>query len=50
MFFLEQGYAVEAIDGSDDLCKYASEYTGITVKRMLFQELDEKNKYDGIWA
>ena len=49
-FFIEQGYSVEAVDGSSELCKLASEYTGITVKKMLFQELNEVNKYDGIWA
>ncbi|MCR5102052.1 MAG: class I SAM-dependent methyltransferase [Butyrivibrio sp.] len=48
--FLENGYQVEAIDGSEELCKAASEYTGITVKHMLFQDLKEHNKYDGIWA
>ena len=48
--FLEQGYIVDATDGSLELCKAASEYTGITVKHMLFQELDEKEAYDGIWA
>lgn len=49
-YFLTQGYQVEAIDGSEELCKLASAYTGIEVKHMLFQELDEHNKYDGIWA
>jgi hypothetical protein len=28
----------------------ASEYTGIQVKQMLFQELDAHEKYNGIWA
>lgn len=49
-YFLEQGYKVESIDGSKELCKLASEYTGINVKNMLFQELNEQEKYDGIWA
>lgn len=49
-YFLSQGYQVDAIDGSDELCKLASTYTGIEVKHMLFQDLDEVNKYDGIWA
>lgn len=49
-YFLEQGYVVDAIDGSEELCKLASDYTGIPVKHMLFQDLDEKEKYDGIWA
>ena len=49
-YFLEQGYQVEAIDGSVALCKAASEYTGVTVKHMYFHELNEIEKYDGIWA
>lgn len=49
-YFLSQGFQVEAIDGSEELCKLASEYTGIPVKHMLFQELDAVEQYDGIWA
>ena len=49
-YFLEQGYSVEATDGSLELCKAASDYTGIKVKHMYFHELDECEKYDGIWA
>ena len=49
-YFLSQGYQVEAIDGSEELCKLASEYTGIPVTHMLFQELDVEERYDGIWA
>lgn len=49
-YFLEQGYLVTAIDGSTELCKIASDYTGVAVKQMLFQDLDECEAYDGIWA
>ena len=49
-YFLSQGYTVDAIDGSEEMCKIAAEYTGIPVKQMLFQQLDEREKYDGIWA
>ena len=49
-YFLEHGFAVEATDGSKELCKLASEYTGISVKQMLFDELEAVEKYDGIWA
>lgn len=48
--FLDQGFAVEAIDGSSELCKLASNYTGIKVRCMDFSELNDVNKYDGIWA
>lgn len=49
-FFLEQGYSVDAVDGSKELCKLASRYTEIEVKNMIFQELSEVGRYDGIWA
>ena len=49
-YFLEKGYQVDATDGSEELCKIASDHTGISVKQMLFEELDEVEKYDGIWA
>ena len=49
-YFLEQGYHVEAVDGSVELCRRASQYAGIQVKQMLFEELAVADKYDGIWA
>lgn len=49
-YFISKGYDVDATDGSEELCKIASEYTGIQVKQMLFEELNEAEKYDGIWA
>ncbi len=49
-FFLERGYRVDAADGSEELCRIASEYAGIPVRQMRFQELDDVGVYDGIWA
>ncbi len=49
-YFLESGFDVTATDGSEELCKSASTYTGIQVKHMLFQDLNEADCYDGIWA
>lgn len=49
-YFLEKGYNVTATDGSIEICKKASIFTGISVKKMLFQELKDVNIYDGIWA
>lgn len=48
--FLRQGYQVDATDGSAEMCHAALELTGLPVRQMLFQELNEKEKYDGIWA
>lgn len=41
--FLEKGYHVTATDGSAEICRLASEFTGIEVKHLLFQELGEIN-------
>ncbi len=49
-YFVEHGYKVDAMDGSEELCRYATSYAGIEVKHMLFQELDVEEIYDGIWA
>lgn len=49
-YFMEKGYQVDATDGSAEICRLASEYTGIPVKQMLFSELDAVSEYDGIWA
>lgn len=49
-YFLQQGYSVDAIDGSEELCRLASQFTGIPVRQMLFQGLDCRDTYDGIWA
>ncbi len=49
-YFLDAGLLVTATDGSEELCRIASEYTGIRVRHMLFQELEEQDRYDGIWA
>lgn len=49
-YFLDKGFLVTATDGSKKLCKAASEYAGIKVKNMFFEELGDIEKYDGIWA
>lgn len=49
-YFLSKGFLVDATDGSEELCRIASELTGIPVRRMLFTELDAIDAYDGIWA
>ena len=49
-YFLDHGYQTEATDGSEAMVKAASALTGINVRKMLFSELSEKERYDGIWA
>ena len=49
-WFMNRGCHVDAMDGSVEMCKAASAYTGLPVKQMLFQDLDSSEQYDGIWA
>lgn len=50
LYFLEQGYEVTAIDASKRLSELSSELIGQEVKCMKFQDINYKNKFDGIWA
>lgn len=49
-FFLDQGYEVTAIDGSEKLCDKASAFTGIEVRNITFQDMDYLDEFDGVWA
>lgn len=49
-YFLDNGYKVKAIDGSIEMCKLASKYINQEVTCMKFEELNDINTYDGIWA
>lgn len=49
-YFLDRGFETDATDGSEELVSIASEYTGIEVRQMYFQNLNENEAYDGIWA
>lgn len=48
--FLEKGYKVKAIDGSIQMCKIAADYINQDVECMLFEDLEDKDTYDAIWA
>lgn len=49
-YFIDNGYKIKAIDGSIEMCKLASDYINQEVTCMKFEELEELNTYDGIWA
>ena len=48
--FIEKGYKITALDGSAELCKIASDYIGQEVICKTFEELDDNNTYDAVWA
>lgn len=49
-YFLSKGYQVDAFDGSKEMAKLATEYTGIRVINSTFDSFRSKEKYNGIWA
>ncbi len=50
MYFIEKGFDVTPTDGSEGMCRLASEYLHMPVKVMEFNELDDEDLYDGIFA
>ncbi len=49
-YFINHGFKVDAVDGSESLCRIASQNTGIKVQKMMFSELNKEQYYDGVWA
>ena len=48
--FVRRGYVVDAFDLSPSLCELSTEFTGIQARVRGFQDVDEKEEFDGIWA
>lgn len=48
--FKKMGYKVDAIDGSEELCKLARERVGVNAQCMNFLDFEAHEEYDGIWA
>jgi len=47
---LEAGFQVRATDGSPEMADIAARRLGHPVEAMLFDELNEQEAYDGVWA
>jgi SAM-dependent methyltransferase len=48
--FLRRGYAVSAFDSSPALCELSARLAQVRTRLLRFQELDDYEEYDGIWA
>ena len=48
--FKQLGYHVTAMDASPKICREAEKVLGQKVPCKTFEELDDENVYDGIWA
>ena len=49
-YFLDKGFSVDSLDGSAEMKAQAERLFGIKVKLSSFLSLEDKEKYDGIWA
>ena len=49
-YFINKGFSVDSLDGSAEMKAQAERLFGIKVKLASFLSLEEKDKYDGIWA
>jgi len=49
-YFLSQGFSVVAIDASEAMVNFASEFVGQKVVQKRFEDLEYVEEFDGIWA
>lgn len=48
--FLDAGFTVSAFDYSSELAKISTEFTGLATDVRSFSDVDEIERYDGVWA
>lgn len=48
--FLDRGYLVTAIDSSAKMAQLATAFTGQRCEVLSFQEMEFRDKFDGVWA
>ncbi len=49
-YFLSKGYSVTAFDASEEMTSIASKETGLNVQKLMFQDMNFDEIFDGVWA
>ena len=49
-YFKEHGFQVTALDASPAMCRYAEQIPDIEVRNGCFQDMTDRETFDGIWA
>ncbi|WP_454701149.1 class I SAM-dependent methyltransferase [Agrobacterium burrii] len=49
-FMLAAGFDVHPTDGTPEIAKAAETRLGIPVATLLFEDIDDRQRYDGVWA
>jgi SAM-dependent methyltransferase len=50
LYMIEQGFSVTPTDGSPELAAEASRLLGLPVRTMLFEDLEDTNAFDAVYA
>lgn len=50
LHFAKLGYAVDAFDASEEMVRLARAHTGLAVEVRRLQEVDVRDRYDGVWC
>ena len=48
--FRKAGFEADGFDASAEICRIASENTGLEIRQQRFEDLEGTAEYDGIWA
>ncbi len=48
--FLDKGFRVEAFDASSEMVSRATKFTGLDVKKLHFDQVNDIDRYDAIWS
>ena len=48
--FASKGYEVEGFDASAEMVRLASEFTGLRIRHMTFDQMGWSEHFDGVWA
>ena len=49
-YFLQKGYDVVAVDGSIEMVKLSTEFTGKQTLHLTFDEINANEEFDGVWC
>lgn len=50
LYFQRNGYNVTAFDASSEMVRLSTEYTGLPVRLLCFEDMDYNEEYDAVWA
>lgn len=50
LYFSKKGFSVLPVDGSKEMCRLATEISGIMAEQICFEDLEFDQEFDAVWA